>query len=118
MVDLRTTVRPGQSGYPLNAARDALQDRARWAFSDLVEEVERENESVGRSQEDEVFEPDADDLTLRRGAAGLTGVGRSRRAIVPQDGLSPPHRVRSAGGPSDPSRGAGQPPRPLPSSRG
>jgi hypothetical protein len=71
VVDLRTTVRPGQSGYPLNAARDALQDRARWAFSDLVEEVERENESVGRSQEDEVFEPDADDPTLRRGAADL-----------------------------------------------
>jgi len=71
VVDLRTTVRPGQSGYPLNAARDALQDRARWAFSDLVEEVERENESVGRSQEDEVFEPDADDPSLRRGAADL-----------------------------------------------
>lgn len=71
VVDLRTTVRPGQSGYPLNAARDALQDRARWAFSDLVEEVERENESVGRSQEDEVFEPDVDDPTLRRGAADL-----------------------------------------------
>ena len=31
VVDLRTTVRPGQSGYPLNAPRDALQDRARWA---------------------------------------------------------------------------------------
>ena len=30
VVDLTTSVRPGQSGYPLNAARDALQDRARW----------------------------------------------------------------------------------------
>ncbi|MCK6529730.1 hypothetical protein L6R50_19965, partial [Myxococcota bacterium] len=47
------------------------QDRARWAFSDLVEEVERENESVGRSQEDEVYDPDSDDATERRGAAEI-----------------------------------------------
>lgn len=71
VVDLVTTVRPGTSGYPLNAARDALQDRARWAFNDLVEDVERENESVGRSMEDEVFDPDSDDERERRGAADL-----------------------------------------------
>ena len=71
VVDLRTTVRPGQSGYPLNAARDALQDRARWAFNDLVEEVERENESLGRSMDDEVFEPESEDAGMRRGAAEL-----------------------------------------------
>ena len=68
VVDLVTTVRPGTSGYPFNAARDALQDHARWAFRDLVDEVERENESVGRSQEDEVFDPDSDDADERRGA--------------------------------------------------
>ncbi|MCK6527705.1 hypothetical protein L6R50_09120 [Myxococcota bacterium] len=71
VVDLLTTVRPGTAGYPFNAARDALQDHARWAFRDLVEEVERENESVGRSQEDEVYDPDSDDEAERRGAAEL-----------------------------------------------
>jgi len=71
VLDLVTSVRPGDSGYPLNAARDALQDRARWAFNDLVGEVERENESVGRSMEDEVFDPDSDDERERRGAAEL-----------------------------------------------
>ena len=71
VVDLTTKVRPGEPGYPLNAARDALQDRARWAFNDLVEEVERENESVGRSMEDEVYDPDSDDAGERRGAAEI-----------------------------------------------
>jgi hypothetical protein len=71
VVDLVTTIRPGTTGYPLNAARDALQDHARWAFRDLVDEVERENESVGRSQEDEVFDPDSDDDAERRGAVEL-----------------------------------------------
>mgnify|MGYP006928227876 CR=1 FL=1 len=71
VVDLATTVRPGQHGYPLNAARDGLQDRARWVFNDLFEEVERENESVGRSMENEVYDPDSDDERERRGAAEL-----------------------------------------------
>jgi hypothetical protein len=61
VVDLSTTVRPGQRGYPFNAARDALQDTAAWTFADLVEEVERENESVGRSEEDEFLGDDDDD---------------------------------------------------------
>jgi len=71
VLDLATTIRPGQPGYPLNAARDALQDRARWAFNDLVEEVERENESVGRSMEDEVYDPDSDDAAERHGASEI-----------------------------------------------
>ncbi len=71
VIDLVTTVRPGDHGYPLNAARDALQDRARWAFNDLVDEVERENESVGRSLDDEVYAPDSDDAALRRWAGEL-----------------------------------------------
>ena len=71
VVDLLTDVRPGGRGYPFNAARDALQDRARWAFNDLVEEVERENESVGRSLEDEVFDPDSEHDAERRGAQEL-----------------------------------------------
>jgi len=68
VVDLSTTVRPGQPGYPLNAARDALLEPARWTFEDLVDEVEKENESVGRSQEDEVFDPESDDAAAREGA--------------------------------------------------
>lgn len=71
VVDLVTRVRPGQAGYPFNAARDALQDAARWALSDLVDEVERENESAGRSQEDEVFDPDSDSADERAGAEQL-----------------------------------------------
>ncbi len=61
VVDLSTTVRPGQRGYPFNAARDALQDTAAWTFADLVEEVERENESVGRNEEDEFLDAEDDD---------------------------------------------------------
>ena len=64
-------MRPGARGYPFNAARDALQDAARWAFSDLVDEVERENESVGRNLEDEVFDPESNDDRERRGAQEL-----------------------------------------------
>ncbi|MDP2308683.1 MAG: hypothetical protein Q8P18_21860 [Pseudomonadota bacterium] len=60
IVDLSTTVRPGQRGYPFNAARDGLQDQASWTFSDLVDEVERENESVGRSEEDEFIDAEDD----------------------------------------------------------
>ncbi len=63
VVDLATTVRPGQRGYPMNAARDGLQDQAAWTFSDLVDEVERENESVGNSTEDEWIDPEGDDDT-------------------------------------------------------
>ncbi|MFH1467815.1 MAG: hypothetical protein ABIO70_25750 [Pseudomonadota bacterium] len=71
VVDLATTVRPGERGYPLNAARDALQGPARWTFSDLVDEVEKESESVGRSEEDEVYDPDSDQAAERAGAAEL-----------------------------------------------
>lgn len=60
MIDLSSRVRPGSRGYPFNAARDALQDIAAWTFADLVEEVERENESVGRSQEDTFIDPEGD----------------------------------------------------------
>jgi hypothetical protein len=74
VIDLTTTVRPGERGYPLNAARDALQERARWAFQDLVDEVEKENESVGRSDEDEVFDPDSEHATEREGARELASL--------------------------------------------
>ena len=61
VIDLSTKVRPGQRGYPFNAARDALQDTAAWTFSDLVDEVERENESLGASESDEWIDPEGDD---------------------------------------------------------
>ncbi len=63
VVDLSSRVRPGARGYPFNAARDALQDQAAWTFADLVEEVERENESVGRNEENEWVDPEGDDDT-------------------------------------------------------
>ena len=61
VVDFSTTVRPGARGYPMNAARDGLQDQAAWTFSDVVDDVERENESVGKSEEDEWIDPEGDD---------------------------------------------------------
>ena len=47
----------------MNAARDGLQDQAAWTFSDVVDEVERENESLGKSEEDEWIDPEGDDDT-------------------------------------------------------
>ncbi len=63
VVDFSTTVRPGARGYPMNAARDGLLDQAAWTFSDVVDDVERENESVGKSEEDEWIDPEGDDDT-------------------------------------------------------
>lgn len=68
VIDLHTRVRPGERGYPLNAARDALQDAARWTFEDLVREAEREDERTGRDLEDEVLDPESDDAGERDGA--------------------------------------------------
>lgn len=62
VVDLLTTTRPGSMGYPLTAARDRLQGAASHALSDLVEEVERENESVGDSKDYEVFLAEDDEV--------------------------------------------------------
>ena len=71
VVDLVSRIRPGDKGYPLNAARDALQGPARWTFSDLVDEVEKESESVGRHEDDEIYDPDSDHAAEREGAAEL-----------------------------------------------
>ena len=71
VVDLVSKIRPGDKGYPLNAARDALQGPARWTFSDLVDEVEKESESVGRHEDDEIYDPDSDQAAEREGAAEL-----------------------------------------------
>lgn len=75
-------MRPGVTGYPFNAARDALQDRASWAFRELVDDVERENGSVGRSMEDQVFDPDSDDDDERRGASELADLAAQAFADV------------------------------------
>lgn len=67
VIDLTTSVRPGAAGYPLTAARDQLQGAAGTAFRELARVVERENESTGRSDEDEVFEPDGHTLPMLDG---------------------------------------------------
>lgn len=77
VVDLATTVRPGSKDYPLNAARDGLQRAASWAMSDLVEEVERENESLTRDKEDEVYEPEAEGEAQRQGTEDLAELTQS-----------------------------------------
>lgn len=61
VVDLSCRLRPGVRGYPFNAARDSLEDQAAWTFADVAEEVERENESTGASQEDEFIDPEGDE---------------------------------------------------------
>ena len=71
VIDLSTTARPGDPGSPLHAAREALQGAAAHAFKDLSDEVERENESAGRDQEDEVYDPFSDDPREREGAEVL-----------------------------------------------
>lgn len=60
VIDLSTTIRPGEGGYPLTAARDDLMGSAANCLNDIASEVERESESVGRTQEDEVFDPEDD----------------------------------------------------------
>lgn len=57
VIDLTTTLRPGEAGYPLKASRDGFQGSAVFAFRDLVAEVERESESTGRNVDDEIYEP-------------------------------------------------------------
>ena len=64
VVDLHTTIRPGQRGYPLNAARDQLQAEAQRVFQSLMREVERENESAGDQRDYEVFLPEGDDSLI------------------------------------------------------
>ncbi len=71
VIDLTTTVRPADLGYPLNAARDGFQGQAAHTFRDLADEIERESESADRDQEDEVFDPLSDDPHEREGAEAL-----------------------------------------------
>lgn len=71
VVDVVTTVRPGNRDYPLNAARDAFTDQARDTFLELVATVEQEDESVGSDREYVIFDPESDDATEREDAANL-----------------------------------------------
>ena len=71
VLDLVTAVRPGEAGYPLKAGRDGFVEPAASTFWDVVDEVEKENESIGRSDADEVYEPDSDDADMRQGAGEL-----------------------------------------------
>ncbi len=71
VVDLHTTVRPSTKGYPFTAARDALQEPAASTLYALQQEVEREDESVGRDQEDEVYDVESADPAEREEARSL-----------------------------------------------
>jgi predicted RNA-binding Zn ribbon-like protein len=71
VIDLTTTVRPGERGYPLNVARDALQGSAMWAFEDLVVEVERESESTASSRDYDIYDPESSNADEREGVSEL-----------------------------------------------
>ena len=58
VIDLTTTLRPGERGYPLTASRTSLQGPAQSALADLQREVEKESESAGRSEEYETYDPE------------------------------------------------------------
>lgn len=99
IVDLTTTIRPGSSGYPLNAARDQLQGQASWALQDIVREVERENESVGDESDYEVYLPDSD-----------AGIAETTRAALEDPELQEAVQ-KAASGLSDYYRAAARQPR-------
>lgn len=90
VIDLTTRARPGDPAYPLTAARDQLQKAAGRAFRELATVVERESESAGRSDEEEVFEPEGQGGgALHRGLADLFAdpeiqrlLGRSRGTLA------------------------------------
>lgn len=58
VIDLSTSIRPGERGYPLTASRTRLQGAADHAFDDLAREVEKESESAGRAEEYETYNPE------------------------------------------------------------
>ncbi|MBZ5709662.1 hypothetical protein [Nannocystis pusilla] len=71
VIDLVTTVRPGERGYPLNVARDALQGPALWAFEELAREVERESESTSSSRDYDIYDPESSNSDEREGVSEL-----------------------------------------------
>ena len=61
VLDIYTSVRPGDVGYPFNAGRDMLVGVARLTFQAMMQEIERENLSIRDSEEDiEKFEPEGE----------------------------------------------------------
>lgn len=60
VIDITTRIRPGQPGYPVNAARDAFSEACGWAFESLTEELEREDEK-GENKEADVYLPDGEE---------------------------------------------------------
>lgn len=97
VVDLATTIRPGERGYPLNAGRDALVYPTRDSFDELTREVERENESVADDRDAEVFDPESDDASEREGAAAMATL--ATEAL--QDPALRTALTKAAGGVSD-----------------
>lgn len=73
VVDLSTTLRPGNPAYPLTASRQELQGEAQYAFQQLREQVERENASVGTERDYDILLPASD---------GTSGAEASQPALA------------------------------------
>lgn len=72
VVDLTSTVRPGDQGYPLNAAREGLQGPAYWSFEELRRQIEQESESSARDDEAEILDPERSDTVAAATLAAFT----------------------------------------------
>ena len=95
VVDLTTSVRPGSTGYPLNAARDALQAAAQWALQDVISEVEKENESAGHAQDYEIFLPDSTGEVADATRAALQDPALQQSLRLAATGLADYYRAMS-----------------------
>ncbi len=113
VVDLSTTIRPGQPGYPLSAARDQLQGDAHFALYDLAREVERENATVGAESDYTVFMPDSasqDRELLKETEAAFADADFQSALAVAAGGLSDYYQARAKETPVLPSVSSDAPP--------
>lgn len=58
VIDLDTSLRPGDAEYPVTAARDGLQRAADDTFHELRETILRENALAGETRDDTIWPPD------------------------------------------------------------
>ena len=77
LIDLTPTVRPGEAGYPLNAARDGFINPANSTFYHLRQEIEREKESIDKDATSEEREPEADSEETVRMCQALDAQARN-----------------------------------------
>lgn len=62
IIDLSSTVRPGDRAYPLNSSRESLQGLAGRTFEELRRQIEQESESSARDEEAEILDPERSDV--------------------------------------------------------